>query len=263
MKRHGNKNLKIIALTTMSIFTLFTCFSAAIAWYQSMTSLINDADEIKVESEAGLLNKITFHHYTGTSGDNYVFSSTAAGTITYNWTTQTPSYDGDTSVALGRYTLLDKIHPLLLIIELNAPVGGVTGPINLITKTQEQFMGEYSSSELSNTGNPLSSVIKFSTQTGVNTDSSNNYTYPKASLASNFTSFAAFDSNGIPSFGTTTDGYYVKSLFTREGEGTGITKISIVIDYYSDLIEWVYGHFIGNETLNGDLQYYCDWSLEL
>ena len=261
MKKHGNKNLlKIAALTSMSIFTLFTCFSAAIAWFQAVTNKSPEANSMAVVDGKGMLKQITFHHYIETdSSGNYVFSSTAAGTITYDWTTESPDYDGDTSVSLGKYTLLNKIHPLLLIVELNDTT---LGAYDITLHTNKQFMGEVAKEELASTNNPLSSVVKFSSRNGVVTNGSGNYLFDSALVSNNFTSFATF-TNGIPSFGTPVNGYYSNVVYTKSNDNVMVSKISIVINYYSELIEWVYGHFIGNEILNGDLSYYCDWSMEL
>ena len=131
MKKAGNKNIKIIAATSMAIFTLLTTFSATFAWFTALRKTNDSADDFAIETASGALESISFHRLIEngktmvTEGgisrpSKYEFEKTPVGTITYDWhaDTQTISYTsvGDTSLDLETYTPLDQEHPLLLMI---------------------------------------------------------------------------------------------------------------------------------------------------
>ena len=56
------------------------------------------------------------------------------------------------------------------------------------------------------------------------------------------------------------------SIYKSEANTT-VRYISIVIDYYSDALDYIYSTYLGNDTLENDflgqLFFLCDWELEI
>ncbi len=48
---------------------------------------------------------------------------------------------------------------------------------------------------------------------------------------------------------------------------TSVKYISIIVDYYADAVEYIYSTYLGNETLETELEselhFLCDWGLEI
>ena len=132
-KKKTNKNtLKIIAATSMAIFTLASVFTASFAWFLSnkIEQLDSDGDNFKVAVADGRLSKIYFHRFNNRTLDgnghlaSYSFEKNYCGSITYDWSSDTGTYvpvsQGDTTIELGTYETFDPYHPLLLVFELSS-----------------------------------------------------------------------------------------------------------------------------------------------
>ncbi len=134
MKRTGNKNLKIVAATSMAIFSLLTTFSAAFAWFTAMRKTGEETSNFKIDTVDGVLESITFHTLADTNGvtkttvngvltpSKFSFKQSYIGKITYQWKSDNQTIDftqsGQTSIDLKQYTPLDQEQPLLLMINL-------------------------------------------------------------------------------------------------------------------------------------------------
>lgn len=150
MKKVGNKNLKIIAATSMAIFSLMTTFTAAFAWFTATRERANEADNISVRDVQGVLKNIYFHEFVSATYDpntheatSFTFNSLYAGKISYDWQHKTASYSGNTSVELDQYSPLNPEHPLLMVMELTEDhVAIADGDIVVTAKTDvEGFLG--------------------------------------------------------------------------------------------------------------------------
>ena len=125
MKKTGNKNLKIIAATSMAIFSLLTTFTAAFAWFVALREETEDVDNIDFNALNGKLKNVYFHKFASAVTDpttleatSVTFNTAYSGKISYDWETKTASYDGDASIKLAPYTPLDPEHPILMVFEL-------------------------------------------------------------------------------------------------------------------------------------------------
>ena len=151
MKRIGRKNMKIIAATAMTIFSLFATTVGVFAWFTSKLTQANEADQFNVTVLDGKLKNIYFHQMASkvlnpdtTRPISFTFESNYCGKISYNWRTATASYSGDTSIELDDYSPLDAAHPLLLVFELDKAYDLVDdGDIIISAMTSvEYFLGE-------------------------------------------------------------------------------------------------------------------------
>ena len=159
MKKVGNKNLKIIAATSMAIFSLMTTFTAAFAWFTATRERANDADNFVVRDVQGVLKNIYFHEFVSKTIDpntreatSFTFNSIYSGKISYDWQNKSASYSGNTSVQLDTYSPLNSEHPLLMVMELTEDHEAISdGDIVVTAKTDvEGFLGARN-----NTGAPV------------------------------------------------------------------------------------------------------------
>ena len=125
MKTVGKKNIKIIAATSMAIFSLAATFSASFAWFLAIRDENEDVEQIPFNAVNGKLKNVYFHKFasavtnpTTLEATSVTFNTTYSGKISYDWETNTATYSGDTSIKLAPYTPLDPEHPVLMVFEL-------------------------------------------------------------------------------------------------------------------------------------------------
>ena len=278
MKRHGNKNLKIIALTSMCIFTLFTCFSAAIAWFQANRKIDDEYSDIGVLDVAGRFVKMTFHKIVNLTEsktqDSFKFNQTPSATFTYDWKTgethykKTDTEDDDASF-MGEFSLMYSRHPILLLIELDQVYEIVEGsnPVLITGTTEERFLGEmlYDDDDklivpLSETDNPLSSIVQFDGQ-GIEDldDVSGSYnstsTYDFTVGHNDWDRFVTLDADDDYESWDNNPTFYESQI------GDSIKYVALIFDYYSDAIDLIYNIYLGSEILEQEhVPFICDWT---
>ena len=290
------KNLiSIVALTSMTIFSLFAVFSGAFAWFTSVNSLSMSGDQFPVVVGNGHLESVTFHRMVSKTRDattgnatSFTFDSNAVGTITYDWATDSASFvpttEGDTSIALSDYEPLDKEHPLLLLFHLSEAYDTSYDPITIqATAGATGYLGEKNADATpkyrlkdesvvyKTIGTTdyywLSSVVQFYNCTFA--DDSISYQMAVDSAYATTNSLPLLDNNSrFVSADNEHDTCSFDADDTLFSSTTGTVKnIAIVIDYYPDAIEYIYSTYLGNtileDTYEGILHYWCDWTMEV
>ena len=298
MKRTGNKNLKIVAATMMTIFSLFTCFSATFAWFLASRKINQENDSFEITARFGRFKSITFHELSSKAvRDSYYdstfnFNKTPSGTLTYNWPTHTVTKSGNTTIALDGYDYLDHEQPLLLILELDKEYSStndspVIVDLEVDATAPQVFIGERDADQTNAYELDDADVI-FDTGTVVRDEVSIDVNYYGLSNAVKFHTIeysasafsTAFDGESVYSFthldneksfvsiANSNDASTYTNHITPLIETTGDVKyIAIIIDYYSDAIEYIYSTFFGDPVLENDydgfLYFKCDWSMEV
>ena len=126
MKRSGNKTLKIVAATSMSIFSLLTVFVACYAWFSANTDVQNNGANINIVPKTGRLKYVYFHSFVSNQSNDSTFSfnKTAFATYEYNWASNTMELqeeepDIPDNWNMGDYTYLNRHHPFLMLFEFD------------------------------------------------------------------------------------------------------------------------------------------------
>ena len=293
MKKVGNKNLKIIAATSMAIFSLLSCFTATYAWFAAKRKAVNESSELSIDGYSDKLKQITFHELNNKIvGETYEqctfkFNKEPVGKMEYDYDTNTFTKTGNTNVVLDNYDALEHEQPLLVLIELSDDYGSSDADSVVIaasTKDSDQvFIGErivdendeqapaYSLADPSHIVKTqggksfygFSNAVGFYSRSFSTTDFSSTFsaasTYDFSGLNNrkSFVEINNFDDSSA--FSTR-----IPSIISVQGS---VKYIALIIDYYPDAIEYIYTTFLGDHTLedtyDGWLYFLCDWSLEV
>lgn len=127
MKKAGNKNLKLIAFTGMTIFSLFSVFMATIAWF-SMNRVVNgDGSIFQVETIPSMIKSIAVYNQNETTTP-YVFNSTPVVTYDVGMGGVTVNTGNASGISLGHYESLSDTpdSTLLYLFEIDSTLVGTT-----------------------------------------------------------------------------------------------------------------------------------------
>lgn len=314
MRLLKNNKLKILAATSVTIFSLLVLFVGTFAWFESQLNQNRDADEFNVTTIDGKLKNIYFHNvesvvmnHTTEKPVSFTFEDEYCGMISYNWETNTATYDGDTSISLPEYNPLEHDHPLLMVFEFDdVYTSSIDGDIFIRATTDvEGYLGERDAnsapvynllgngiyhSETVGTETSyyyaLSSVVNFYcthsaselyNKTGETNTTLINPTFNYADLQTREQSIEALEDDedavvpdlcftSINNSNDTSSFNQNPTLFTSN-VGDSIKYICVIVDYYSDAIEYIYSTYLGNDileyTFHNELHYLCDWGLEV
>ena len=294
--------LKVLAATSVAIFSLLTVFTSTAAWFDSRRTLDNGGDNFEVQSLSGRLQSVTFHQSTnrnyndaGTALDSVTFDSNPIGSITYNWNANTASFvptsEGQASVSLPQYDPLNREQPLLLLFHFDQAYT-TTGPsIHIDASTEAPgFLGEKGDDAVP-TYNLNSESVIYKTKT-VNATTINYYwmssvvQFYNTTLADDnygweyaMNSDYAEDNPLLPELKSTNQPFATANnetdinsfnnritLFSSKN-GQTIKNVAVVVDYFPDCIEYIYSTYLGDYTLettyDGILHFWCDWIMEV
>lgn len=288
MKNSKKKTgLKIIAATSMALFSLLATFSATFAWFTANRKVNTEGNQIPIEPTSGYFYKLSIHNAVYISDSEYKFDTNPWGTIQIeNWKTRRLITDfSSDSCFMGSYDYLEKIHPVLFLFQLgdnSVPYYSATAlePISIKATTETDFyLGDndpsrviYPNDEIDVSQghfNPLSSVIKYSTKTFASTSALNAVTTEDGVTIGNVTydtydfsvdqlseqgSFVEFDlQDSYSSFDQQPTIFSTDSLTVK--------YVAVVFDYYELAMETLYGAFLGDEILTSEsLSFTCDWT---
>lgn len=290
MKRATPKAmLKLIAATSVAIFSLAAVFTATSAWFQSRRELEDAADAFNVKNLSGRLASVSFHQMTKKTTDkngdatSATFNKDPVGTIDYDWVQDqgeyVPTVKGDAKISLKQYDPMDRNQPLLILLHLDQAYE-TTGPsirVNGLTDS-DGFLGArdsnnqpvyslddtdiaLSSSESANASSSytvlyywLSSVVKFSTATWANDPNTWEYGMQHDyAVANNLPELTAspntFTTVNIIDNHHETSSFNNAPLLFSSQNGQTIKNIALVVDYYPDAIEFIYSTYLANAIL--------------
>ena len=264
MAKKKQVTLKIVAATSMTIFSLFALFIGTFAWFSINKNTNVDGDGgMKVENHLKSFQRMEIYsgEYVTKSGtDYYRFEPTPDATVTI-------SYDGSAvgSFVMAEYTAFDRHHPIMFVLSFDNSLSSID-----ITATTETnyFVGDVANNGL-NQGvggdpdtKPLSSFIH-TYATGyaeylpapTNLGDGSFYYYSDSvmeSYASNGGSFVTFSGSSFT---------YNQTYSFAHFSGVSYKKIVVFLDYYQDAIEFIVSAYLKDLTSTIDLA--CDWKISV
>lgn len=199
--------LKLIAATSVCIFSLLVTFSGAFAWFVANKEQNNQQNDFKVEKTDRLL-KVSYHQYVGVPSETTCsFNKTPYASITYN--SLTKEFDNPKNGAgqeidsfnleMDSYDPMNKYKPILVLAELDREYNTVNeGDVEVIARTDTtDFMGKKDNSH-----QPKYNLGSTAPTMKMETRDSIDY-YPLSSVA-NFRSFA-LSSSAYTTWSSTTN----------------------------------------------------------
>ena len=283
MRKGLNRNiLKIVAATSVVLFSLMAAFAGSIAWFNAAQAVSNRGSDMEVHSPERHLKKISFHKVVQIDYDNEVFyfdqSPVSQATLS-----QVDNGTASLGFEMDHYTLLRKQNPLLALIELNEAYEVSSElPVNATLITDcTRFLTSYDAATVAAmTSRPLSNVIRFSSGyltcnpngDGVGDSLSDhsqtgnmNYAVDPQAVSSaqyvfdepsNYDSFWELNNQGVPTLTAR------KNLFVGQN-GQKVQYVYVIFDYNLTMLEVIYNHFLGRSFLEDDLVFRCDWTLRV
>ncbi len=280
MVRKQNNKLKLIAATSMSIFSLAAVFVASFAWFTAARNADAGGSGFEVIAYDGLVENISLYKQSQ-------YTSSTDGTYTYTYGNKIVDIDVDSSGKMT-YTepsdkeklmdaydgyFYDEPVSVLALIKINTGVAKAhTNGISLtpVSNKTEQQLEE--STKLDLEGNSLSDILQFSY---VNISESEKTSF------SNGAFIQSGDTRYLESFMTLSNGSSqttasYKSVLTGNTYGYDSYKnqsgesfyIGCVFEYNTENIEHIYSINIANDTINdvsigGSLKYTQDFYLRI
>ena len=277
--------LKILAATSVTIFSLLSVFTSTAAWFDSQRNLKNGANEMAVTA-VNELESLTIYRPTSVSAGQYVF-----GTDNEHKTVLNVGDALNSSIYLGPdmtpYSPLEPYHPLLCVarysrdlyvqndgkVKIKAtgaqgyvvPIEGDETSFEILdwNTTQQLFTTKlYDGTQKTVSKLPLSSIVKFYATYYESEDAflaggSNTYTYSTAAI------HGWHSSQFIDVSGGGADVVASDEAEIYKVESGKVRVIAFVMEYNIDSINNISSRYIGNEFMNEDLPFACDWVLEV
>ena len=277
MKKAGIKSpLKILAATSVTIFSLLSVFTSTAAWFDSQRNLKNGANEMAVSSYHDL-ESLAIYRPTlgGASATSYQFKSTPDAIVHIN-------ENMTTSINMGEdenpYSPLEPFRPLLFVATYRNAVNTADGPVRVKAIDADPYIVKidgYDDTHDIDPSNdpvktyPLSSIVEFkakyfSTVADFNTAFGIESEGDGPSIArSSLTSWTKSQFIQVTqSYGTETVTPNDECQILRVTSGS-VKIIAFIMEYNVDSINFISSHYMGKEFMNEDIHFACDWTLEI
>ena len=298
VERRKKNLLNIIAMTSMTIFSLASVFAGTISWYSANQNYDNAGGSMPVGLIRNCVSRISFHAQVGsksvtldeTTTDYYLFEkedyayitideSNNVSNLTFN--TESGAYKdwnakpvGEKTATLSKYSLLSQDHPLLILFDVIPYTVEDPSKIILDFRTNSGYLGN--AGTIQRTGNPLSSVVEFHSfgltsalpsggpYRSETQDYSDTYQYGAVRNITYDKKWADVQDNETVNF----DADGLINLFSNlDGSGnpssTIYTQIGVVMNFSIASLEYIYNRFLGEEVLESDIFFDWDWTMEV
>lgn len=232
------KNFKIIAATSMTIFSLFTLFCASMAWFMAAKSVDNSDDGFFIKQASSVVTSIDIHTLQS-ENTAYVYNESVSATYTVSGTSASTS---SSAIDIGYYSQLRANQSVLLIFNLDTTVDNfkisLTATSTLTEANSLVYVvdGEAKNPVTSTTGNSLSTIIKFKPIFFTN----DTPTYDLSSTTfENEYSFVTLSSTTIS----------INDSLTILDTSDSHSCFGLVMEYSTDIIEYIYSINLGNNVI--------------
>lgn len=119
----ARSQLKIIAATSMTIFTLLACFTGAYAWFNAARTRNVENESFEVTRFDSAVTSISVHNFLGTTSDGNTFGFNPTPSATMSWTGKVGSQTGN--FTMSKFSLTDPHHPVLFLFAVNGGIESI------------------------------------------------------------------------------------------------------------------------------------------
>ncbi len=260
MKKRNNAQLKIIAATSMTIFSLAAVFIATTAWFTVSRKVDANGDAFEVTAYDGLVKKITAHKLSSSENGNRTYSEDAILTYMVDSKTGSVTRTGETT-SMGLYDSLqsNRVFSFLYVITFDANVAkNRENSIRIVPSTSTTEKNSLLNKNIESTDNPMSSILTFSYGESTEKSSGFSMTFDDETEHEEFLTTA-------PSYRQTLSGMSIDpSSIQNEDEYYAFVYVS----YEISNIEYIYALNLGSDVLNGIgstnyITYRQDWKISI
>ena len=280
-------NIKLVSAVGLCSFSVVAITVSTIAWFTTLKVIDNDNSGMRIVAPNSYFDYVSLHEVVNInySTQQYQFNRTEKGRAYLDGELGQVVTSGEFSIDMGEFSLIDPLHPILMLIHLNQEydLDDPNKEIDYINVYAESSSKDYFAladedgnpiHEIAQEGNPLSSVVAFYAKSYLSTDafittagsySDDGGTYSTYDLpiAEYVDNYAGFDRTTFVEFNETTKEYSgfdsTQNLFTVT---TGKHEyIAIIVEYYSYALEYIYSTYLSNPVLNETIYFSCDWSM--
>lgn len=261
-----NNKLKIIAATSMSVFSLAVVFVATAAWFSANRNVGSKGDGYEVVSYDGLVMNISLYRQTEYSSSNvnstYTYGQKIVNIDVDNSGKLHYTKPNDNDKMMDPYDGFSYQTPIsvLVLIKINTAVAKSHSDGIQITPISTKTTNELKSNaeRLKSTGNSLSNILQFSYIKIANkTDSNISFSTSKFILDGNNRKLESFMTTSSGDNGTVAD---YKSILSGnryeydsyKNQSKDFFYIGCIFEYNTTNIEYIYSINIANDAINLD-----------
>ena len=266
MKKH-NSNMRIIAATSMTVFSLAAVFVATSAWFTASRKVDSNGDGFEVVSYDGLIKSVSAHMFKKIDDSgNYIFyasddtSTTDKEVINYTVNEKTGQITSSVTdkISFGVYDTLmpEDAYAVMFLLEIDTNVAkNRSNGVKITPSTTTEESASLAHSEnFRASGNPMSSIVDFF-YGSAESSPSGDWSITKIS-SQQFLTFGS-DSN---TYNKTLDGTSYTSF-------DSIQYLQVVCEYNISNIESIYSLNLHNENLSmndeSNITYTQDWKITI
>lgn len=256
-KKHS-LNLKIIAMTSMAVFSLAAVFVSTAAWFTVMRQVKTGGDGFMaskitpVVTKVEIFEKATSSVQKDSEKNPYIYNSTPS--LSYIYGSDPVRTEGSqVPIGIGKYSILEETKSLLFLFYLDTSKTEELKTSQLTVKTStgnDNSLYALDSGKvkkpLKTDGNDLSSIVSFSSFAFADKDTSvmnkvdQTYIVDKDSISDADKNQTFVDSSY----------HYSPSIPLTDPNLSFVSKIGVIVEYSTNLIEHLYSINLGSEVMN-------------
>ncbi len=258
------KNMRFIAATSMTVFSMAAVFVATSAWFTASRKVDADGDGFIATQLDSIVEKVEFHKM---ATNEYTYDTTATLIYTMNRSNSKGYTISGSDVSIGQYSTHGKKQSLLVLFKLRDDADMNNYKFTLkanttITDFSKTILG--SNGSIASKGNSLSNVIQFYGQsynedTSLPMDSSSSvydFSSYKDNIENSDLKFVTFENNTAKMNKTSLN------LVSNSDTTKRITYVSVILTYNQEAVEQIYTKYIGNAVLSaGSVSFSNDFKM--
>lgn len=251
MEKKRPVNLKIIAMTCMTLFSLFAVFLATAAWFNVVRQVGSTGNGFMTAKMSSVLKQVDIYEQSETlvSNNPYTFNTTPS--LTYTLVNGTPTPDKkDVNVSIGEYSILDHKQALFFLFTLDETQNRGNSTLEVITSTKTESSHYHRDNAgkvtrpLESEQNDLSSIVSFTSFTTTNDQ------IPTQSSSFEIDKDKRTQDSSFKDLTFVNDSEQYTSLIKLSGSDlSSVEAIGVILEYSENLIEHLYSINLGNSSL--------------